>query len=112
MQGTFRPCSRFPDWCRSATLTHVSGVSQRIAPRLMPDRKSVRLLPDGNLPDLPGGRVHHIDDVVVAPRQPELLAVRRHVAHVGTATPGDRPRRHDAARAEVDDGHAPGSAGL
>src|SRR6185436_10073193 len=39
-------------------------------------------------------------------RQPELLAVHAHVAHVRAAGVGNRPGGHDGARGEVDHGHA------
>src|SRR5262249_50667715 len=85
---------------------HVAGVAERVAPGLRPHREAVRLLADGNGHHFAGRRVDHVHDVVVAPGEPQTLAVHADVAHVGAAALGDRPRRDDLPRCEVDDGHA------
>ena len=83
-------------------LPHVARVAERIAAGLRPDGEAVRLLAHRDLLHGAGRRVEHVDDVVVAARQPELLAVGADVAHVGAAAAGDRPGHVDLARREVD----------
>src|SRR5262249_31821470 len=72
---------------------HVAGVAERVAPGLRPHREAVRLLADGNGHHFAGRRVDHVHDVVVAPGEPQTLAVHADVAHVGAAALGARPRR-------------------
>src|SRR5262249_40385643 len=91
---------------------HVAGVAQGVAPGLRPYRETVRLLADRNRDHLARGGVDHVDDVIVAAREPQVLTVGADVAHVGTAAPRDGPRRHDLARREVDDRDAPRAARL
>ena len=57
---------------------------------------AIRSSPCGSLPTgivltCAGRRVEHVDDVVVAPGQPQLPAVGADVAHVGAAAARDRP---------------------
>src|SRR2546425_11536241 len=87
-------------------LTHVPGVAQRIAAGLRPHRKAMRFLADTDLLDCSRRRIEHVDDVVVPAGQPEPLTVDADVAHVGTSTAGNGPRRRHAPGGEVDDGVA------
>jgi seryl-tRNA synthetase len=79
----------------SRCLAHVAGVPERIPPGLRPNGQAVRLRADLDRLHIAVRRVEHVDDVVVAAGQPQLLAVGADVAHVGAAAAGDRPRRLD-----------------
>src|SRR5437667_12565960 len=65
----------------SPALTHIPGMPQRVAARLRPDGQPVRLQADWDGFDRPVDRADVVDDVVVTPRQPELLAVDPDIAH-------------------------------
>src|SRR5262249_1561435 len=51
--------------------------------------------------------VDRVNDIVVAPREPEHLATDAQVSDVGGAAAGNGPRAHDAPSGEVDDGNTP-----
>src|SRR5262249_28663005 len=90
-------------WVLSA---HVSRVAERVPPGLRPHREPVRLLADRNRAHLSRARIDRIHDIVVAAGEPERLAVRADIAHVGAAAAGDRPGRDDLAGREVQHRHA------
>src|SRR6516164_1373837 len=83
-------------------LTHISRVSERVTARLRPDRQAVRLLPDRDGFDGTGGRIDVVNDIVKAPRKPQLLSVRRYISHVGAASARDRQGSFDFVGREVD----------
>src|SRR3974390_2706988 len=82
-------------------LSHVASVSQRIASRLRPDGETMPLSPNGNLLHRSCRRIEGIHDAVKASRDPEGLAVRGDIAHVGTSASRNLPRRDDLAGSEV-----------
>ena len=84
-------------------LAHVAGVAERVAAGLRPDGQAVRLLPDRDFRDCPGRRVDVVDDIVVAPGQPQLFAVGADIAHVGAAAARDRPGFFDRPCGKIDD---------
>src|SRR5689334_21268573 len=88
-------------------LAHVPRMTERVSARLRPDCKTVRFFSDRDGLRLARGGVECVHDVVVAPREPQPLAVGAHVAHVGASAARHRPRGDHLARREVDDGHAP-----
>ena len=79
---------------------------REIAAGLRPDGETVRLLTDRDGPHVARRRVDGVDVIVVPAGEPQRLAVRAHVAHVGAAAAGDRPRGDDPTRREIDDRHA------
>src|SRR5882724_12106766 len=79
---------------------------ERVAPRLGPDGETVWLLARRDAPHLARGGVDHVDHVVVAAGQPELLAVGADIAHVRAAPARDDPGRLDLPCSKVDYGHA------
>src|SRR5260370_15724481 len=83
-------------------LAHVSGVAERIAAGLRPHREPVRFLAHRDGLYRAARRVDVVNDIVEPPGQPELLSVDADIAHVGTATAGDRPDVLDLAGREVE----------
>src|SRR5207244_13030502 len=77
----------------------------RVAARLWPDGKSVRLRADRNALDVAGRRIGSVHNVVEAASEPERLSVDAHIAHVGAAATGDRPGRLNFARGKVENRH-------
>src|SRR6266436_27139 len=76
--------------------SHVASMPQRVPTRLRPHCKTVRLAPDRNpVRQLSGRSVEHVNLVVVAPRYPELLSIRRNITHVGTPAARNWPGRDD-----------------
>src|SRR3981189_481260 len=78
-------------------------MAERIAAGLRPYRQPVRLRADRDRDDGAGRRVDRIDDVVVAPGQPQELPVGTDIAHVGTAAARYRPIGDDFAGREIED---------
>src|SRR2546423_11077399 len=63
-----------------------AGVAERVAPGLWIHAEPVRPAADRNPGQQPPGRrADRVDLGVVAPGQPQHLAIRRDAAHVGTA---------------------------
>src|SRR6266702_8944971 len=85
---------------------HVAGMTQRVPSRLRPHAQPVRLPPDLDaVREPPRLGIEHIHLVVVAAREPQLRTVGADVPHVGAATPGDRPGRHDTPVRGIEYGH-------
>src|ERR1700682_813084 len=73
-------------------LSHVAGVTERIASRLRPHAEAVRLAADGDsVRELARRSVEDVHLIVVATRYPQLLSIGGHIAHVWTSTAGNRP---------------------
>src|SRR6201996_4373211 len=66
----------------------VAGMPQGVSTRLRPHGQAVRLLADRDFAHRAAGGVEAVDDVVVAAREPEVLAVGGDVAHVRGAAAG------------------------
>src|SRR5438067_903614 len=85
-------------------------MAERVPPRLWPDTEPVRLLADRDaVDDLAGSGVEHVDLLIVASADPELLSICRDVAHVWATATGDRPGRHHGSRLRVEDAYGPGA---
>src|SRR6185369_13400067 len=92
---------------RRGTLAQVPRVAERVASWLRPDGQPMRLAADGNHLHRAGPCVDRVDDVVVASRKPQRLAVGADVAHVGAAAAWNRPVGFDLAGSEIEDRYAP-----
>ena len=80
-------------------------MAEGVAAGLEPDGEAVGLFADGNGRHVAGRGVEGVDDVVLAAREPERLAVRAHIApsrHPRPARAGVRIRSAPQSRARAD----------
>ena len=83
-------------------LSHVAGMTERIASGLRPHGQAMRLFADADSCDRTRRRVDIIDDIVEPAGKPELLSIGADVSHVGAAAARDPPRALGLAGREVD----------
>ena len=89
---------------KPGVLAQDPGVAERVAPGLRPHAQSVRPVADGDRgTEVAGAGVDRVHDRVVAPAQPERVAVGRDTSHVGARGQRQLPLLDHAPRPEADD---------